>query len=219
MKKCITHTVFIFVATIIARPLLLLFRHSLSIRVYNRRYVTDIRKNRENFILSVWHENMILPLLVHDGQGIHVLVSRHFDGEIIARILRGFGLPAVRGSSSRGGEEAYRMMKLKMNNGRFEAAFTPDGPTGPRRQMKLGVVRLSAETSAPIIPMGIAATRFRRLNSWDRLLLIFPFSRCVLRYGKPFYVPPVRNIETLKRFAQKLTEVTNRLDREAERCL
>ncbi|HHE64483.1 MAG TPA: DUF374 domain-containing protein, partial [Bacteroidetes bacterium] len=182
MKK-IYQKLILFFATVLARPILLLYRETLSIKIINKRYLKKFRSRNQNFILSFWHENMILPLLVHDGQGIHALVSKHFDGEIITRILRSFRLAAVRGSSTRGGKEAYQVLKRGMLNGPFEAAFTPDGPTGPRRKAKLGVVRLSSETGAPIIPIGVAATRYYRMGSWDRLLLILPFSRCVLYYG------------------------------------
>jgi lysophospholipid acyltransferase (LPLAT)-like uncharacterized protein len=219
MKKRFREKIILFIATILSRPILLIFRSSLWIRVVNRRYVQDVRRKGESVILSFWHENMILPLLVHDGQKINVLVSRHFDGEIIARVLWGFGLPSVRGSSTRGGREAYRILKTKISNGRTDVAFTPDGPTGPRRKMKMGVVRLASETGNPIIPVGVAATRFRRLKSWDRLLLVLPFSHCVHLYGQPFYIPKTSSQAELQRYADKLTSVTNDLDEEAQKCL
>ncbi len=219
MRKKLTQNLILFFATIVSRPLLTMFRMSLSIRIKNGHYVKECRRQGENFILSFWHENMILPLLVHEGDGIHVLVSQHFDGEVIARVLHSYGSRTVRGSSTRGGGLAYRRMKNAMKFGKFEAAFTPDGPTGPRRRMKLGAVRLAAETGVPIISMGVAASRFRRLGSWDRLLLILPFSRCALVYGKPFYVPKQAGLKALKYMCDELTAQTNQLDQEAQACL
>ncbi len=162
---------------------------------------------------------MILALLVHAGQKIHVLVSQHFDGEVIARIIHNFGLRTVRGSSTRGGTAAYQVLRKNMEMPGFEAAFTPDGPTGPRRQVKLGVVRLASETGKPILPFAVAATKYKRLNSWDRLLIILPFSRCALVYGKPFYVPPTSDAHQLQLYADRLAQITNQLEKEAELCV
>lgn len=173
----------------------------------------------ESILYECWHENMILSLLVHANQGVHVLVSQHFDGEIIARILKTFGYRTVRGSSTRGGWKAYLEMKKRMNLFRYDLAFTPDGPRGPRRASKLGIIRLASETGAPIIPVGVAAEKFMRLNSWDKLFIILPFSRCSLVYHKPIYVPAGLNFQQLKEYGRKLNIINNQLDKEAEKCL
>ncbi len=219
MRKKIIQKITLFAAHIIAKPLLLLYQATLSVRVIHRDYLRKLLRRKENFIICFWHENMFLPLLVNQDLNSHVLVSQHFDGEVIARVLHAFGIPTIRGSSTRGGKEAYQVMKKRMKNGHFIMTFTPDGPTGPRRKMKLGAVLLASETGAPILPIGVAASRYRRLNSWDRLLLILPGSRCVHRYGKPIYIPPVKKMDELKEYARKVEAVLNRLDEDAERCL
>jgi lysophospholipid acyltransferase (LPLAT)-like uncharacterized protein len=206
----------LFLAMIVARPLLILYRNTLSIKTRNRHYVDLCRKDGKNILYTFWHENMILPLLLHEKQNIYVLVSQHFDGEIIATILKVFGFPSIRGSSTRGGGQAYKMMKARLERKRFEIAFTPDGPRGPRRRAKLGIIRLAAETGSPIIPVAVAANRYRRSKSWDRLFIIFPFAKCSLVYHKPFYVPKNANLES---YAAKLSAITNALDQEAEKCL
>jgi lysophospholipid acyltransferase (LPLAT)-like uncharacterized protein len=206
----------LFLAKIVARPLLILYRQTLSIRIKNRKFVRSCRKNGEHILFTFWHEYMILPLLLHEKQGIHVLVSQHFDGEVIATILAVFGYPSIRGSSTRGGDRAYKFMHSRLKRKRSELAFTPDGPRGPRRKAKFGIIRLASETGAPIIPLAVAANRFKRIKSWDRLFLILPFSRCSLVYHKPFYVPKNANLES---YALKLSAITNALDQEAEQCL
>lgn len=219
MKHRFRNKFFLFLAKIIARPLLLLYRYSLHITVYRRQIVQQCRQKGENILYSFWHENMILPLLVHEKQGINVLVSQHFDGEIIATILKTFGYSSIRGSSTRGGKEAFDVMKKKVNTSRAEIAFTPDGPQGPRREAKLGIVRLAAQTGSPIVPIAVAASGTKRLKSWDRLLIVLPFSRCVLVYHPPLYVPAKANQEQLKFYAQRLTRITNELEKVAEQCL
>lgn len=219
MGKSFKKKLILFLASIVARPLLIIYRLSLKIKIHNRKYVKACRTRGENILYSFWHENMIIPLLVHEKQGINVLVSQHFDGEVIAKILRTFGCPSIRGSSTRGGWEAYQTIKSKLKAGRFEIAFTPDGPRGPRRQSKLGIVRLAAETGAPIILIAVAASRYYRLKSWDRLFLILPFSRCTLIYNKPFYVPATTDLNHLNLYAEELTNQANLLEKEAYKCL
>jgi hypothetical protein len=219
MIKHLKMKFFLFLAKIVARPLMLLYRQSLSIKIFQREVVVDCRRRGERILYTFWHENMILPLLVHEKQGIHVLVSQHFDGEIIANILKAFGFKSIRGSSTRGGKEAFAQMKQKIEREQAEVAFTPDGPRGPRREVKLGIVRLASKTGAPIIPIAVAASRIKRLNSWDRMSIILPFSRCTLVYHQPVYIPANIDSEHLKKHARQLTEITNQLEKEAEKCL
>ncbi len=78
------------------------------------------------------------------------MTSRSFDGEYIARIIERFGFVAVRGSSSRGGSAALLGMNRALAGGRI-AAFTIDGPRGPRYVAKPGPVMLARMSGAPIL--------------------------------------------------------------------
>ncbi len=219
MRKKIIQKITLFAAQILAKPFLRLYQATLSVKVIHRNYLRELLRRKQNFIICFWHENMFLPLLVNQNLDSHVLVSQHFDGELIARVLQAFGIPSIRGSSTRGGKEAYQIMKNRMLKEHFIMTFTPDGPTGPRRKMKLGAILLASETGAPILPIGVAATRYRRLNSWDRLLIILPGSHCVHKYGQPVYIPPVKKMDELKEYARKVEAILNRLDKEAEAWL
>ncbi len=206
-------------AIILSRPLLSLFRSTLTIRLKNQHHIKTLRKSGQNFIFVFWHENLMLPLLVHHNQGMTVLVSQHFDGEVIARLLRVSGTKTIRGSSTRGGKTAFLQMKKMIRQGRFEVVFTPDGPTGPRREAKLGAVRLASQTGVPILAVGVAANRYYRLKSWDRMMLIKPFAKCLLSYSEPIYIHAGTDERRLIAEAEKLSRRLNDLDREAENCL
>ncbi|MFZ0389987.1 MAG: lysophospholipid acyltransferase family protein [Calditrichia bacterium] len=219
MKKQTRQKLLLWIVSVAAFPLLMLYRLTLRIHVQNREKVKKLRNRNEKIIFLFWHENMIIPLFVHRGQNIHIMVSRHFDGEIIARILHKFGLQTVRGSSTRGGREAFQEMRRLIKTKQGDVCFTPDGPTGPRRVLKPGVLRLGAATGAPLVPMGVAVSRGRRLNSWDRLLLVKPFARCILCYGEPFYVSDIDDPQKLESELKRVAEITSRLDKEAAACL
>ena len=59
-----------------------------------------------------------------------MLISRSFDGELIARVIEKFGYRSVRGSSSRGAVGGLLEMGRELQSGRA-VAFTVDGPRGP----------------------------------------------------------------------------------------
>jgi len=94
----------------------------------------------------------------------------------------------VAGSSTRGGARAFLQLLQLLAAGRH-VCITPDGPKGPARQVKPGVVHLAQRSGCAVVPMGLALTRRRRLRSWDRSVLPLPFGRVVLTLGAPLRVP------------------------------
>jgi len=65
----------------------------------------------------------------------------------------------------------------------------PDGPTGPREVLKVGVIALARLSGAPIVPTAFGASREWRLHSWDEFRIPKPFARCVVRFGEPIRIP------------------------------
>lgn len=141
-------------------------------------------KREEPVILSFWHDQLLLMVKGYRGPGARILISASKDGEIIARTMEQFGQGAVRGSSSRGGKAAFREM-MELARQPYDLVFTPDGPKGPRHEVKMGVVQLARLSGRPVIPMAFASSRGHRFSSWDRFLLPFPFSRGVYSFGEP----------------------------------
>ena len=52
-------------------------------------------------IFAVWHARVLPLAWTHRSRGIVVLVSRHRDGQLIARIIERLGFATSRGSSTR----------------------------------------------------------------------------------------------------------------------
>lgn len=131
------------------------------------------------------------------------LVSRSRDGELLARIVVSLGSRAVRGSSNaldgraKGGATALRGLARATEEG-FHIIVTPDGPKGPAEHLKAGVVMLGAITGRPIVPLGVAVSRFVRLPTWDGTFVPLPFARFVLDYGEPLQVPPDTRDEAIE---------------------
>jgi len=114
------------------------------IQVHGAEHVEQARGSFPGLIFSLWHGRLLLGALAHRGRGTAIMISRHGDGEIIARIVTRHGYRAVRGSTTRGGGSAFRDMVRLAGDGVTEFAFTPDGPRGPRHVAQPGVVQLAA---------------------------------------------------------------------------
>ena len=140
----------------------------------------------EKVILSSWHDQLLMMIMVYRGAGVKILISSSKDGELIAKTMRCFGHGVVRGSSSRGGRAAFKEL-LSLCGEEVDLAFTPDGPRGPRHQLKDGVIQLARLSGRPVLPLAFACSRGYRFKSWDRFLLPYPFGHGVYSFGKPLY--------------------------------
>jgi hypothetical protein len=142
---------------------------------------------RAPVIYAVWHGRILLLPYLYGHRGCCVLASRSRDGEIVSRLIQRFGLEPVRGSSTRGGGEALRLLTRQLRRGR-EVVVVPDGPVGPREVLKSGVIALARLSGAPIVPMAVGASRYWPLRSWDEFRIPKPFARCVVRFGEPIRI-------------------------------
>ena len=140
-------------------------------------------------IYCFWHQ-CVLPCTVYFRHSRAViLISRSFDGELITRILRRFGYDAVRGSSSRGGQEGLMGLRRILESGRT-AIFTADGPRGPIYRTKMGPIKLAQLSGAPIGVFHLEPERAWVLHSWDRFLIPKPFTRICVSWAQWTHVPP-----------------------------
>ena len=161
------------------------------------------------YVYSFWHSAMIPAMYLWRDLKIRVMSSDSFDGEYTGRIMQKFGFVKVRGSSSRFAVRALLGMKKELENG-WLAAFTIDGPRGPRREVKPGPVTLARATGVPMVGFHIALTDAWVLNTWDRLMIPKPFSKALMRVSRVIPVPMDAG-ETQKESA--LRELQAALDR------
>ncbi|HEV7682596.1 MAG TPA: lysophospholipid acyltransferase family protein [Pyrinomonadaceae bacterium] len=139
-------------------------------------------------IYTFWHNRVFLATYFWQKRRIVVMTSQSFDGEYIARFIQRFGYGAARGSSTRGAVGAIIEMTRLMRAG-APAAFTIDGPKGPRYVAKMGAVLLAKKTGMPILPFTITAKRFwEAKRSWDGFQVPFPFTRAHVNIAPPIYI-------------------------------
>ena len=171
-----------------------------------------------NVILVFWHDSQLLFAYTHRSQGSRVLISRHSDGELIARVVEGVGFNPVRGSSTAGGAAALREMVRVAREG-FDFGISPDGPRGPRHEAKGGVITLARLTGLPIVPIAWAADSCWELHSWDRFRIPKPFTRVVVIANDPMEVPRRISPEEERRYVGLLEATMRRHAEEAARLL
>lgn len=131
-----------------------LLHATLRVRHVRPENLTD----QKQYIMSFWHEHLLLMLHSRFRKPIMVISSRSKDGDISAGVFLLAGVECVRGSSSKGGGSALRELIRGARNGR-NIVFTPDGPTGPRRIAKSGVIFAAQATGLPVVPVALAAKK------------------------------------------------------------
>jgi lysophospholipid acyltransferase (LPLAT)-like uncharacterized protein len=172
-------------------------------------------EHQPQYIIVFWHAHLLLMLHSRFRRPIVVMSSQHRDAEYIVRVYERYGVECVRGSSTRGGTAALRGFIQKAKNGRT-LVFTPDGPKGPARIVKEGVIAAARMTGLPLVPVAFAAKRKKLLGSWDRMVIPYPFSKALYLYGEPLVVPRDADAEEWR---LKLEQTLNALAEDAERMV
>ncbi len=188
------------------------------IKVVGQEAVVRLRQQRRPIIYLTWHGRIFLCPYFFRRQGMMPLVSPSEDGEIVARIIEGWGYKTIRGSSSHSVVAAWKEMVRELRQG-GQVIIIPDGPRGPNRVFKPGALRLAQETGAWLVPFSFSSSRGRWLRSWDNFLLALPFARVVALYGSPRQVPAELSAEELEDYRRSMEAALSELDAEADRLV
>ena len=164
-------------------------------------------------IYTFWHDRVFLSTYFWRQREIVVMTSQSFDGEYIARFIQRLGYGASRGSSTRGGIGALVELVRLMKAGK-PAAFTIDGPKGPRYVAKPGAGLLAKKTGNPLLPFGITPAKFWTINSWDKFQIPRPFTGALVAIAPPIFVPADAGAEILE---QKRAALQSALDQTVQR--
>ena len=158
------------------------FLASLLIRLL---YLTNKKKYHiaesigdEPVIFACWHGKLLmLPYLYsHYRKTPHakVLISSHFDGMLISKTIKYFGLGTIAGSTNRNAARVL-IQGIKTLKDGYDIGITPDGPKGPRHEVADGIIVMAQKTKTKIVLVDIEPTKFWQLNSWDKFVVPKPF--------------------------------------------
>lgn len=200
------------------RGLVRLLGASLRVTEVNWAAVERLWATGGPVLYAVWHGRMLLvPPRYAGRRHFHVLTSRSRDGELLSRFVAGFGVTAVRGSSSRGAGAALLALARLLRHEAAHVVVVPDGPRGPRYVAQAGTVLLARLGRAPIVPVGFGAAPRMELPSWDRFVVPHPFARAAFVFGEPLSVDPAADRKALEAARQELQAALRAVTREADR--
>lgn len=168
------------------KTLLHIYLKTLRVQISGEECVTQyLRKGP--LIFMIWHDSLILtPLLRHLAlyRPLQILISNSRDGEIPSKIAESYkNVFVVRVKHTARSQALTESCKLLRQGSSL--LITPDGPRGPRRVMKQGLLFASKKENIPIVSVTWEASRFFELNSWDHFRIPLPFSKINLIYSEP----------------------------------
>ena len=183
----------------------------------NKKYVENLWKKNEAFILCFWHGRLLMmPLSWNKEKKINVLISTHSDGQLLSKTVKHFNIETITGSSSKGGSEAIRNIIKSLKSG-ISIGMTPDGPRGPRMKVNSAIIKIASLTGHKIVPLSYSVKNKFFLNSWDRFLVALPFGKGCFIWGEPIKVK--RNISNNEdsKLSNKLEKILLKLTKEADK--
>jgi len=215
MLKKVNKNLIMFLASKLGWILILLLGKLTKITYVNRKYLDSLNASGKGYIALLWHGRILLPIYAHRKDSVVAMVSQHSDGEMIAYIVHKLGYRTVRGSSTRGGNEAFHNMIAELKKNAI-CTIMPDGPKGPRHKLKPGALYMAQKTGAFILPLTFSSDKHIIVNSWDQFMIFKPFSRSVIMYGEPVRVPSDLSEEQLEEFRIELEKKMIQLEKKAD---
>ena len=169
----------------------------------------DMVNQSRGVVAITWHNRLFFYAVAfpqHTRKRSVAVVSASRDGQYVSDFISQLGLGSIRGSSSKGGAHAQLAGVTAIQEGK-NVCFTPDGPRGPKYQMKLGPVHLASLTGARILPLSINFSSCWELKSWDNFQIPKPFSKITLIMGDTIPIPPNLDAKQLEEQRQKVQDI------------
>lgn len=196
-----------FFTSIIFYLLDLLYTKTLRVQFEGTEKIQEHLENGGRIIIYSWHQRFFggffLPRIFKWSPCI--IISQSRDGEFISKVVQHIGWIPVRGSCSRGGKEALQVMVQGVIENHIGGHIV-DGPTGPPRVIKPGLISLARRTDAVICPGIVSYENTWIMNSWDHFMVPKPFSRVLFRFGSIFSVPEIMSDDQFGSFRKEVED-------------
>jgi lysophospholipid acyltransferase (LPLAT)-like uncharacterized protein len=188
-------------------------------QIVGREAAERLWAEQKPFLGCFWHGRMLLmPFIWSSERPFAMLISRHPDGQFIARTIAHFGIDAIAGSSSSGGGDALRSIVKTLKSG-ISVGITPDGPRGPRMRASIGAIHAARLARVALVPVAVATSRRFVLDSWDRFIVALPFGRGAFVWGRPIHIPVDADADAIESLRRDFENELNRVSAEADRLV
>jgi lysophospholipid acyltransferase (LPLAT)-like uncharacterized protein len=204
VKKKLADRIGLAIAPLVAKTILGTIFLTSRIKVVGEEHLEELDLQGQPFIAATWHYGILYTLHLSRGRKWVAMISASKDGDYSNRILGSVGIKGIRGSKTTGSISALKgIIKAVKKEGR-NVCITADGSQGPPKQAQAGAILLASRTGAPIVPLTCAADRYLKFRSWDRTILPKPFSRILVKWGEPLFVPAGVKSEGMEEYRLEL---------------
>lgn len=176
-------------------------------------------------IFAIWHEsNLVAATAAWRLRSTKRFISfstRGFRGIVMNTMLESMGSGVVALPEEGNRAEAARLALEMARIGRegLSLEVSCDGPLGPYRVAKPGVLIVARESGIPIQPWAVSIRPSWRLTGrWDRYLVPLPFCRMRVEEGPQIRIGPREPVKPrLAELQATLEQVQQQADRRMER--
>ena len=170
--------------------------------------------NKQSVIISTWHGQLLTPFMHLAKKKHYGLAGLNRDGELISKVGNQLGWKILRGSSSKGGSKIFIDIVKILRQPSTLIGITPDGPRGPEKIPKAGVIKAAQKNGAIIIPVSSISSKNWKFVNWHTFFLEKPFGKIYLKYGKPITFKIEDDFELCKNSLIKAMENVEKENRE-----
>lgn len=167
------------------------------------RYYQEVKKHPS--IIVLWHNRVVLGPnffgeYLNRSSNYTAYVSSSRDGEWLAVATESYPNGYTIRVPKRHKHESLRQFIKTLK--KSVLLITPDGPRGPKYQMKPGVIFAASAAKAQLFPFSWSATKTWKLKSWDGLRIPKPFGRIIIGFGEPFFLNAHSKLEDKTSYAE-----------------
>lgn len=168
-------------------------------------------------ILMLWHNRLaILPEILEQYASQFVycaFVSKSRDGDLMSILANSYPAGRTLRVPHNARRKALNQMIDQLKEGGEIMVLTPDGPRGPRYEVKPGIAVAAKEAAAYIVPFSWSASRLWQLKTWDKLMFPMPFSKISASFGDSIFLD-IASEKTLGEETGSLKQALQHLDAE-----
>jgi len=173
-----------------------------------RRFHLSDTVPTEPIIVACWHGDLFyLPYLylkLRSTPNAKVIISEHFDGQLIAKVTNYFKIETIHGSTTRGGAKVL-IAAIKALRAGKDIGITPDGPKGPRHEIVTdGIIAMAQKSNAKVITLSCVPKSYWQFKSWDRFTVPKPFTTLDFYASEPLDLSGMEASEARQLIKDKL---------------
>lgn len=216
MLKTLKRTFLTFLIAYIGKYLIRAILYTCKIEVFG---FEKFKKNHEEnkTILMLWHNRLsIVSEVLYKLDPITVFVafiSKSRDGDPLSKLANSYKTGKAIRVAHNQRHQALKCVIDRLKSTDEVVIITPDGPRGPRYEVKPGIVVAALESKASITPFSWSSTAFWQLGSWDKLMFPKPFSKLIVTFGEPIQLQDRAVEENQEHLKNVLIEIETTVNR------